>query len=126
VVQPESWPEVRGVPTWLEVIWWNLLMNALQHGNPGRIEIGWRKNGEDHQFWVADHGGGVPETRRSALFVPFDLLHEPDAGSGLGLSIVRRLVELQGGGCGYEQNRLGTRFFFTLPLASLAGQKDSQ
>jgi K+-sensing histidine kinase KdpD len=31
IVQPASWPEVDGVDSWLEVIWWNLLANALQH-----------------------------------------------------------------------------------------------
>ena len=44
-------------------------------------------------------------------------LHEPDAAHGLGLSIVQRLMELQGGHCGYEP-RLegGSRFYFTLPV----------
>src|SRR5580658_5862757 len=44
VVNPGSWPQVSGVTKWLEEIWWNLLMNALQHtaDNP-RIELSWRE-----------------------------------------------------------------------------------
>ena len=44
-----------------------------------------------------------------------ELLHRENAVSGLGLSIVRRLVELHGGSCGYEISPEGARFYFTLP-----------
>jgi signal transduction histidine kinase len=121
IVEPDSWPEVEGVDSWLEVIWWNFLANALQHaGESPRIEFFWRESRdggtEKFQFWISDSGPGVPAYRRDKLFQPFDSLHEPDSVQGLGLSVVRRLVELQGGDCGYEENLAGgARFFFTLP-----------
>ncbi len=117
LVEPDSWPEVEGVDAWLEVIWWNLLANALQHaGESPRIEFGWREETGKIRFWISDNGPGVPAGKRNKLFQTFDSLHEPDSLHGLGLSVVQRLVELQGGDCGYEVNpKVGARFFFTLP-----------
>jgi len=117
IIEPKSWPEVKGVTTWLETIWWNLLANALQHaGESPKIELGWRAEAEHFHFWVSDSGDGVPETGRAKLFQTFDSLHEFNSARGLGLSIVQRLVALQGGTCGYEtQSSGGACFYFTLP-----------
>jgi signal transduction histidine kinase len=112
VSEPSSWPEVSGVAAWLEVVWWNLLVNAVQHGK-SRIELGWSQGKNGWRFWICDDGGGVPAEKIDKLFQPFDSLHGPDATQGLGLSIVQRLVELQDGGCGHEPG--GGRFYFTLP-----------
>ena len=121
VSQPEAWPEVQGVAAWLEVIWWNLLANALQHaGASPQIELGWGREKAGFSFWVADNGPGVAASRLSQLFQPFHQLHASDAAGGLGLSFVQRMVELQGGECGYEANvGGGACFFFTLPDQTL-------
>lgn len=111
---PDVWPEVSGNPGWIEFIWWNFLANALQHGGPA-IELGWSKKKDDFCFWIRDNGEGVPVEMRELLFQPFNSLHRPDSTRGLGLSIVRRLVELQGGDCGYQAGSGGPEFFFTLP-----------
>lgn len=77
---------MNGVAAWLEVMWWNLLANALQHGG-NRIELGWEEGGKEFYFWICDQGGGVPMEKRGKLFQPFHFLHEPDAAHGLGLGI---------------------------------------
>ena len=117
VLQPGNWPEVKGVAAWLEAVWGNLLRNALQHANePARIELGWNQANEGFRFWVADNGNGISSENLPALFQPFHLLHHTNARKGLGLSIVQRLVELQGGDCSYEPGSGGgSRFCFTLP-----------
>jgi signal transduction histidine kinase len=117
VVEPDSWPEVNCVAGWLEFIWWNFMANALQHaGQKPRIELNWRQDQEGFRFQVCDKGGGVPAEVRARLFQPFDSLHKPGSTYGLGLSVVQRLVDLQGGDCGYEPNpKGGSCFFFTLP-----------
>jgi signal transduction histidine kinase len=117
VAEPASWPEVNGVADWLEFIWWNFLANALQHaGEKPRIELSWHQEKDGFRFQVCDNGGGVPAEGRAKLFQPFDALHKPDSSFGLGLSVVQRLVDLQGGDCGYEPNpKGGACFFFTLP-----------
>jgi signal transduction histidine kinase len=118
VNEPASWPVVPGVTAWLENIWWNLLVNALKHGGERcRIELGWTPEKDSHRFWIADNGPGVPEPLQGKLFKGFDALHEARDVPGLGLSLVQRLVALQGGVCGHEQSKMGGAcFFFTLPL----------
>lgn len=119
VIQPPAWPTVSGVAAWLDVIWFNLLSNSLQHGGPSpRIELGWENGSGEYRFWVRDSGRGVPADRRARLFYPFDRLNELNAPRGLGLPIVQRLLELQGGRYGYEADPApGGTFWFTLPAA---------
>lgn len=117
IVEPPSWPEVKGVSDWLEYVWSSFLTNALQHTpEKVRIELNWREEKGWCRFEVADNGGGVREDLRSTLFWPFHLLHKPEGSRGLGLSIVQRLMELQGGNCGYEPLPGGSLFYFSLPM----------
>ena len=118
VTSSENWPEVDGVTTWLRVIWWNLLANSLQHSPDGvKIRLGWKPEGDVYRFWVEDSGGGVPVERAGKVFQSFQTLHEPEAKKGVGLAIVRRLVELQNGQCGYQPGESGgSIFYFTLPM----------
>lgn len=116
VTRPDSWPRINGVAVWLEEVWWNFLMNALEHSvDKPRIELNWKKESGQYRFEIGDNGPGVTEDRRKTLFRPFHLLHKPDGPSGFGLSIVQRLVELQGGDCGYEPKPSGSCFYFSLP-----------
>jgi signal transduction histidine kinase len=69
------------------------------------------------RFWLRDHGSGVSEEDQVRLFTPFTQLEQVRAtGHGLGLSIVRRIVEKLGGEVGMESRvREGSTFYFTLP-----------
>jgi signal transduction histidine kinase len=116
ITEPASWPQINGVAPWLEEVWWNLLANALQHTTDRpRIELGWREENGRYRFQICDNGGGVPDDMRAKLFRPFHDLHKLDGARGLGLSIVQRLIDLQGGDCGYEPKPGGSCFFFSLP-----------
>jgi signal transduction histidine kinase len=119
VKEPTAWPEVEGVSAWLEMIWWNLLTNALTHGGEkSRIELGWHEHEGHSRFWITDNGPGVSPERQKNLFKSFDSLHETEDFAGLGLAIVDRLVELQGGQCGHESPAAGgSLFYFELPVA---------
>jgi signal transduction histidine kinase len=121
ITQPASWPEVTAVAPWLQVIWINLLDNVLLHGGPSpRIQIAWQLLDHEYRFSVTDQGPGVAPSRQAALFTCFDQLHSRQT-PGLGLSIVQRLVALQGGACHYESPAEGgARFAFTLPKQTLA------
>jgi signal transduction histidine kinase len=118
ISQSDSWPVVAGVASWLQVIWWNLLSNALKHGGKSaQVQIGWSRSREPdgYRFSVIDRGEGVLRKNRKHLFSPFEQLHAIDFRNGLGLSIVQRLLALQGGRCGYETPRGGgSCFYFTL------------
>ncbi len=116
VVTPKSWPEIEGVTAWLEAIWSNLIENARKFGREGTtVELGAEDQDGQVRFWVRNEGEPVPEVKRAKLFQPFHLLHQPSARKGIGLSIVQRLVELQGGACAYEAQANGSEFSFTLP-----------
>jgi signal transduction histidine kinase len=120
VQTPPDWPEAQGVQNWVELIWWNLIRNALLHAEGlTRIELGCGPRDGACRFFVHDDGPGVPEARRSKLFQPFHLLHEHGSAKGLGLATVQRLVEMQGGACGYEPTQGGGAcFWFELPVSS--------
>jgi signal transduction histidine kinase len=72
------------------------------------------------RFWVHDNGPGIAPEAEAQLFVPFTRLDQIRVkGHGLGLSIVRRIVEKLGGRVGEEsQPGQGSTFFFTLHAAS--------
>jgi signal transduction histidine kinase len=123
--QPAEWPEVSGVDAWIEFIWSNLIDNTTRHGNRnGIVQLGWEARGTDIRFW-ASSPGMVPLHYQPNLFRPFHLLHQ-HTSAGLGLSLVERLVSLQGGRCGYEPAEDDRAlFFFTLP-ALPATRKENQ
>jgi K+-sensing histidine kinase KdpD len=102
------------------MVWSELVSNALQHGDTNiPIELGWSRNNQEIRFWVANGGQAIAPEKLDDLFQPFHLLHRPNARKGLGLSIVQRLVWLQGGSCGYERSAAGvTTVFFTLPAST--------
>jgi two-component system sensor histidine kinase/response regulator len=71
------------------------------------------------RFWVRDNGPGLTPEQQARLFAPFTRLDRVRAqGHGLGLSIVRRIVEKLGGSVGVESSGVpgqGSVFYFTLP-----------
>ncbi|MBN1658328.1 MAG: PAS domain-containing sensor histidine kinase [Anaerolineae bacterium] len=100
----------------------NLLSNAIKYGpDDAEIEIGATVSGEQARVWVADHGPGVPAHERHNLFRRFAHSQSTDnkarVGAGLGLSVVKAIVEGQGGQVGVDERRGGgSIFWFTLPL----------
>jgi two-component system, sensor histidine kinase and response regulator len=116
--QPKKWPMTLGYAPWVEEVWVNYLSNALKYGGePPRITIGGQSQGNMARFWVQDNGQGLTPTEQSQLFAPFERLKQTRAqGHGLGLSIVRRIIETLGGTVGVESELgAGSIFYFTLP-----------
>lgn len=112
-----TWPQIQGVTAWLEVIWANLLQQAVQRSISGMtVEMQWKELPAEYEFSVQDQGPELKEEQRMALFWPFEKLHQGHSAKNLELPIARRLVELQGGRCGCEPVvGGGMRYFFTLP-----------
>lgn len=103
----------------LQRVFQNLLENALLHGGEGalRIEIAAADEGDLWEVCVADNGRGVPADQAEVIFEMFRRLgDERGPGSGLGLALCRRVLELHGGAIwldvAYER---GARFVMTLP-----------
>jgi signal transduction histidine kinase len=121
VVKPVSWPLVRGYAPWLEEVWVNYISNGLKYGGvPPRLHLGATPE-EDGLicFWIRDNGDGLSPEEQAQLFAPFTRLDNAHAdGHGLGLSIVRRIVEKLGGTVRVESSGIpgqGSCFSFTLP-----------
>ncbi|WP_217571757.1 HAMP domain-containing sensor histidine kinase [Mesorhizobium sp. GbtcB19] len=86
---------VRGDRTAIERAVTNLVQNAIDHGGKaGRISISIRSPA---MIEVLDEGDGVPPSERERIFEPFYRLHPQDHGAGLGLNLVRDLMQLHGG-----------------------------
>jgi signal transduction histidine kinase len=124
---PDYWPVAVGYGPWVEEVWANYLSNAIEHGGrPPHIEIGATSQAEGMvRFWVRDNGPGILPEEQGRLFTPFVHLGRSHAvGHGLGLSIVRRIVEKLGGQVGVESDGRpdhGSVFYFTLPAMHEGG-----
>ena len=124
IARSNSWPLVMGYGPWLEEVWVNYLSNAIKYGGePPRIEVGATARGNMVRFWVKDNGPGVPPEDQARLFTPFTRLDQVRAkGHGLGLSIVRRIMDKLGGRAGIESDGVlgqGSLFYFELPGADV-------
>jgi signal transduction histidine kinase len=101
----------------------NLVTNAMKYTPEGStITIRAARAGDRLRVEVADDGPGIAEAERVRIFAPFTQLDmsktRARGGVGLGLSIVKALVEAQGGAVGVESAPgQGATFWFTLPLA---------
>lgn len=120
---PDYWPKALGYAPWIEEVWANYLNNAIKYGgNPPIIETGATSLSDGMiQFWVKDNGIGIPADQIDRLFAPFERLGQiKTQGHGLGLSIVRRIIEKLGGQVGVESTPgAGSVFSFTLPAADI-------
>ena len=100
----------------------NLLSNAVKFTpDGGRVEVGARRNGEGVEVSVRDTGVGIKPEDQALIFEEFrqvgaDFTKKAE-GTGLGLALTRKLVELHGGTIGVESAEgKGSTFTFTLPL----------
>ncbi len=107
----------------------NLLSNAVKHSpEQGLIQIRHDVVDKKLRVEVIDEGGGVPLGQRGNLFRRFAHLETSNErarqGAGLGLSVVKEIVQAQQGEVGItERKEGGTSFWFTLPLAEARGQR---
>jgi two-component system sensor histidine kinase/response regulator len=116
---PTKWPIVLGYAPWVEEVWINYLSNAVKYGGqPPRVVLG-AEVGGTVRFWVRDNGDGLSPQEQKRLFTPFSRLARHHAkGHGLGLSIVKRIVDKLGGEVSVESSiGEGSVFSFTLPAA---------
>lgn len=124
-VPPEFTIEIKGeMPTIvtklvpLQQVFSNLIVNAIQHSDSqnGRITISVRELANFYEFAVADNGKGIEPQYHDRIFTIFQTLEARDTkeSTGIGLSIVKKAVESQGGQVRVEsQLGAGATFYFT-------------
>lgn len=116
----EALPPCRVDRKLLKEVFANLLGNSLKFTRvreTARIRIGYKETAEETVYFVQDNGVGFDMAQSESLFMAFHKLHKPSdyKGSGIGLSLVRRIIERHGGriwGKGEIDN--GATFYFTL------------
>ncbi|MDR6316464.1 ATP-binding protein [Actinoplanes couchii] len=121
-------PLIETDPAMLRHVLDNLIGNALKYVRPGttpRVAVTATTAGDRVRIEVTDSGIGIPDAEKPYVFESFHRAEAAAAyaGTGLGLTICRRIVERQGGEIGVEDNGGpggGTRFWFTLPAAAPA------
>jgi signal transduction histidine kinase len=130
IIVPETWPVAMGYSQWVEEVWDNYLSNALKYGGrPPRVELGATAEADGVvSFWVRDNGQGIAPEDQTMLFTSFKRFAKTRAaGHGLGLAIVRRIVEKLGGRVWVESEvGQGSTFGFTLPAAPINTQEEKQ
>lgn len=109
----------------------NLLMNAVKFMNrtDGQIEVTCSEDEDSWKFCVADDGPGIEEKYFDRIFKVFQTLTPRDEveGAGIGLAVVKRIVEMYGGRVWVESTvGRGSKFFFTLPKSECGGNDNPQ
>ncbi|OYU79733.1 MAG: two-component sensor histidine kinase [Flavobacterium sp. BFFFF1] len=111
-------PKVLGNPFRFNQLFQNLIQNAIKYNDKdaASIEIGSTENESEIEFYVKDNGIGIAEKHQGKIFDVFSKLHNNDPSSGIGLSIVKKIVDLYAGRIWLDsQENVGTTFYFTLP-----------
>ena len=115
-------PEVEGDPAMLRQVFASLLDNALKFTRPrecAEIEIGARKERDEHIFFVRDNGVGFDPRHADKLFGVFQRLHTGAEfeGTGIGLASVRRIIQRHNGRSWAESvSGKGTVVYVSLPI----------
>lgn len=120
----EDLPEIYANETQLTRVFANLIGNAVkyrdQQKSPPKIIIGAQQRGKEVVFWIQDNGIGIAEDLHSRIFDLFERgrgQHEIE-GTGIGLTIARRILENHGGRIWVDSTvGEGTTFYFSLPAS---------
>ena len=106
-------------PTRIRQVLINLISNAAKFSPPeAPIELSAEEDAENVRIAVADHGPGVPEEKRAALFQRFGRLDQTVEGTGLGLYICRGIARLHRGDLKLTDRHPGCTFVLELPGTS--------
>ena len=118
-------PSINADPKLLRIIFQNLLSNAVKYTAPnGVIGLALKKEGDNVLIRVTDTGYGIPAADQGKIFTKLfraDNVRDKEAeGTGLGLYIVKAVVEAGGGRIWFDSlEGRGTSFFITLPLVGM-------
>jgi len=114
----EEVPQVFVHPDQLNQVWTNLIVNAVQAmDNKGTLTIGLKKEGEFVVVSIKDTGKGIPKEMQQKIFDPFFTTKVSGEGSGLGLDIIKRILDDHSAKISFESTvGIGTTFFVKLPI----------
>lgn len=127
VTEPQPLPKVLADEGQLRQLFQNLIGNAIKFrgAEAPRVEVTWKIARDHYQFTVKDNGIGIDMQYAERVFQMFQRLHERTKyeGSGIGLAIVKRIVERHGGTIWFDSvPGSGTSFHFTLQMIPAEAQ----
>lgn len=111
-------PKVFGNDFRYKQLFQNLIQNAIKYNDKEKIivEIGNSESTNEISFYIKDNGIGIPEQYQTKIFDIFSKLENNDPSSGIGLSIVKKIIDFYNGTIWLEsQENIGTTFYFTIP-----------
>lgn len=121
----EELPPVPCYPDELNQVWTNLAHNAIQAmESRGRLEIDVRQRDEWAVVTVTDSGKGIPDEIKERIFEPFFTTKPAGEGSGLGLDIVKKIIDKHNGRIEVESEPGRTMFSVSLPVSTSIPETD--
>ena len=114
-------PNANGDPALMRQVWINFINNAIKFTNQKQeriIEIGYSTEDNENAYFIKDNGAGFNMAYSNKLFAVFQRLHSPNEfqGTGIGLSIIQRIIQRHGGRV-WAEGKVdeGATFYFSLP-----------
>jgi signal transduction histidine kinase len=101
----------------MQQLFQNLISNAVNYNDKpnGIVEIGVQEEENQYVFSIKDNGSGIEEENKIKIFQMFQSFNKADKSTGIGLSIVRRIIENEGGKIWFDSEEgIGTTFYFTI------------
>ncbi|WP_176829783.1 sensor histidine kinase [Tenacibaculum sp. MAR_2009_124] len=113
----KNFPTIKGDTYRLQQLFQNLMSNAVKYNDKeiGKIDVGFKKEGKTIVYYVKDNGKGIEEKYHTKIFNVFQKLESNKNSTGIGLSIVEKIINNYGGKIWLTSElKKGTTFFFTL------------
>jgi len=112
---------IRANRLWLKTVFRNLLKNAIQYGDAGgTISFGFEILGSFYRLNVYNSGKPIPERWRDKLFIRVSHMktngNHNTRGMGIGVYLIKRIIQKLGGNIRYEAKKHGSNFVLTLPI----------
>lgn len=117
IIKKDSLPIVKGDKYRLQQLFQNLITNGIKYNDKpeGVVEVGYKDIGEFWEFYVKDNGKGIDATYYDKIFETFQKLENNTESTGIGLSIVKKIIEVYQGKIWVESEvGTGTTFCFTI------------
>ena len=114
----ETLPTIKGDKFRLQQLFQNLLINAVNYIDKpkGLVEVGVKESKDFWNFYIKDNGIGISEAYHEKIFEVFQKLTDNDKSTGIGLAIVKKIINYYGGSiCLASKVNEGTTFYFTIP-----------